>query len=401
MLLAFAAGMLIPVLPIYARSFGISYGLVGLVLAAQGFGNLMSDIPSGMLMGRLGQKWSMLIGLGVLALSMIAMGLSNTVPELILFGFIGGVGMSLWNISRHAYMTDTIPLHMRGRATATFGGINRIGIFAAPAVGGIVASMWGMRVPIILNGVFTMMALLVVAIFAVESDVRASHEVKGISGHTKELFNVFREHYRVLASAGLGQFLGQMIRSGRRVVIPLFAADVIGLDLNQIGLIVTFSAAIDMSMFYPAGVIMDRYGRKFASVPCFAIQALGMALIPFTSSFGTLLLATLVVGFGNGLGSGSMLTLGSDLAPKESMGEFIGMWRLIGDAGQTSAPIVVGRIADVMSLSMATFAIAAAGFGAAAVLALLVPETRPGHEKPAPAGMLLAAVRTQVGGKYG
>ncbi len=212
---------------------------------------------------------------------------------------------------------------------------------------------------------------------------------------------MFREHYRVLASAGLGQFLGQMIRSGRRVVIPLFAADVIGLDLNQIGLIVTFSAAIDMSMFYPAGVIMDRYGRKFASVPCFAIQALGMALIPFTTSFGTLLLATLVVGFGNGLGSGSMLTLGSDLAPKESMGEFIGMWRLIGDAGQTSAPIVVGRIADAMSLSMATFAIAAAGFGAAAVLALLVPETRPGHEKPAPAGMLLAAVRTQVGGKYG
>ncbi len=359
--------MLIPVLPLYARSFGVSYGVVGLVLAAQGIGNLLADVPSGMLMRKLGQRWSMLIGLGVLAISTIAMGVANTVPELIIYGLIGGVGMALWNISRHAYMTTTIPLHLRGRATATFGGINRIGVFAAPAVGGLVATLWGMRFPILLNGVLTLVAWVVIALYAVEEETPYAQEVKGLTGYVGELVTVFRGHYRVLASAGFATFLGSMIRSGRQVVIPLFAADVIGLDVGQIGLIVTISAAIDMSMFYPAGVIMDRFGRKFASVPSFAIQALGMALVPFTHSFVTLMLATLVVGFGNGIGSGTMLTLGSDLAPKDAMGEFIGMWRLIGDTGRTSAPLVVGRIADVMSLGAATFAIAAAGFGAAAV----------------------------------
>ncbi len=223
----------------------------------------------------------------------------------------------------------------------------------------------------------------------------------GLSGHTSHLLAVFGEHYRVLLSAGLGQFFGQMIRSGRRVVIPLYAADVVGLDLNQIGLIVTMSAAIDMAMFYPAGVIMDRYGRKFASVPCFAIQGLGMALVPLTFGFWSLLAATLVIGFGNGLGSGSMLTLGSDLAPKESMGEFLGMWRLIGDMGQTGAPLVVGTVADALSLSGATLVIAMTGFAAAAVLGLLVPETRPGHESPAPAGVWLATARAQMGGRHG
>jgi MFS family permease len=401
LILAFGAGMLIPVLPLYARSFGISYGLVGLVIASQGIGNLLGDVPSGVLVGRIGQRWSMIGGLGALAASMVAMGLARSVPELIVYGFIGGLGMALWSISRHGYMTSTIPVHVRGRATATFGGINRIGTFAAPAIGGLLATVYGMRLPFLVYGALVFGALIVVAAFTADDGERDTVSRGGVSGHTTHLFSVFEEHYRVLLSAGLGQFLGQMIRAGRRVVIPLYAADVIGLSIDQIGLIVTLSAAIDMAMFYPAGVIMDRFGRKFASVPSFAIQGLGMALVPLTFSFGTLLLATLIVGFGNGLGSGCMLTLGSDLAPKESMGEFLGMWRLIGDTGQTGAPLVVGTIADALSLSMATLVIAGAGIGAALVLALLVPETRPGHESPAPAGMLLAAARAQIGGRNG
>jgi MFS family permease len=129
-------------------------------------------------------------------------------------------------------------------------------------------------------------------------------------------------------------------------------------------------------MFYPAGQIMDRYGRKFAIVPSFAIQALGMALVPFTASFGALMFATMIIGFGNGIGSGSMLTVGSDLAPKDgSMGEFLGVWRLIGDAGATGAPVVVGGVADLVGLSMATFVIASMGLIASGIFGLLVPET--------------------------
>ncbi len=165
-LLAFGAGMLIPVLPLYARSFGISYGLVGLVLAAQGLGNLLGDIPSGVLVGRIGQRWSMAIGLGTLGATTLAMGLARSVPELVLYQFVGGVGLALWNISRHGYMTNAIPLHMRGRATATFGGINRIGVFAAPAIGGVLATAFGMRLPFLLYGGLVFGALAVVVLFA-------------------------------------------------------------------------------------------------------------------------------------------------------------------------------------------------------------------------------------------
>lgn len=383
--LAFGAGMLIPVLPLYARSFGASYALIGLALAGQGIGNLAGDIPAGILLGRIGQKRSMLLGLTCQIAAMLSMGAAQSISQIVVFGFIAGMGMALWNISRHAYMTDVIPVQLRGRATATFGGINRIGTFAGPAVGGMLASAYGLHFPFFVYAGVAMLAFAGVAIVVPDTGERAVIHRGGVRGHTYHLYAVIRKHYRVLGSAGVAQLLAQMIRSGRSVIVPLYAADVVGLDVTHIGWIVTLSAAIDMAMFYPAGLIMDRYGRKFASVPSFALQALGMALIPLTFSFGSLLAATLVIGFGNGLGSGTMLTLGSDLAPQESMGEFLGVWRLIGDVGQSAAPMAVGSIADALSLPLATFVIAGAGLGAALMLALFVPETLHRRHAPAPA----------------
>ncbi len=374
LILSFAAGMMIPITPLYARSFEISYSLVGVVLAAQGIGNMLGDVPAGMLLSKIGHKWSMLAGVGTLALAMLAMGWAQSVPELVTYGLVGGVGNALWNISRHAYMTDLIAIEHRGRATATFGGINRIGTFLGPALGGALGATYGLRFPFMVFAGIALTALVLSALFVNERvAVRVSRG--GLRGHTSHLVAVARTHFRILSTAGVGQLLAQMIRAGRTSLIPLYAADVIGLDLQSIGLIVTLSAAIDMAMFYPAGMIMDRFGRKYASVPSFLIQGIGMALIPLSSTFGGLLLATLVIGFGNGIGSGTMLTLGSDLAPKDSMGEFLGLWRLIGDSGSTGAPMVVGGIADLVGLSMATLVMAGVGFAAAGVLARLVPET--------------------------
>jgi MFS family permease len=166
-----------------------------------------------------------------------------------------------------------------------------------------------------------------------------------------------------------------MVRSGRRVIIPLYAADVIGLDAQAIGLTMSIAAAVELTTFYPAGIIMDQLGRKFAIVPCFFIQALGLALVPFTGGFASLLFAASLAGFGNGLGSGTMMTLGADLAPQDARGEFLGVWNLIGDVGGTAGPLVAGVVADVLVLQAAALVLAGAGFAAATVFARFVPET--------------------------
>ena len=83
------------------------------------------------------------------------------------------------------------------------------------------------------------------------------------------------------------------------------------------------------------------------------------------------------MGFGNGLGAGTMMTLGADLAPPGRIGPFLAGWRLLGDSGAMAVPLLVGAIAGTLALPAAALAVAAIGAGAAATFAWGVPETRP------------------------
>ena len=370
--------MLIPVMPLYAGSFNVSYGLVGLAVGSLGIGTLVGDLPTGVLLGRLGERRTMQIGLVSMALCMFALSQSRSFPELVIYNFLAGVGSALWNISRHMYLANASASGQRGRSIAMFGGINRIGSFLGPVVGGYIGDTFGLGAPFLLYAIVAGIGFLFPTFFAVDHPREpGGHELQRASWltHVSDLWRVARTEAHVLTPAGIGQLFAQMIRSGRQIIVPLYGADMLGLDVQTIGWIVSISSFVDMSLFYPAGFIMDRFGRKFAYVPCFLIQGIGMALIPFTAGFGTLLGAAALMGFGNGLGSGTMMTLGADLAPRQSMGEFLGIWRLVGDVGQTGGPIITGSIADALSLPVATFVIAGVGVLAALTLGLFVPET--------------------------
>ena len=374
-LLSFGTGMMIPVLPLYAADFEIAYGLIGLVLAAESLGTWLGDVPAGMILRRLGDKRNMMVGIGLLGLSVVALFWTTTVGQVLLLRLLAGFGNAMYGVSRHAFVAGKVSVGNRGKAISLLGGLARIGKFGGPAVGGLIASQVSLPATFLLYGVVAGFAFLCVA--ALLPDGRAT-AVLGAGAHTRSrhnLWQVLKHHYGVLAAAGTGQLFAQMIRAGRDAIIPLFAADVLGLDVQTIGFIVSLSSAVDMSLFIPAGIIMDRYGRKYAIVPSFSIQMLGMALVPFAGSAAGLALAACTIGFGNGLSSGAMMTLGADLAPTETRGEFLGVWRLIGDTGTSVGPLAVGGVAQLLALASAAWAIASAGLLAALIFAFLVPET--------------------------
>src|SRR5690606_10434626 len=207
-----------------------------------------------------------------------------------------------------------------------------------------VATLFGLRSPFVLYAALCFVALLLVVRFLPRADRRLVPPTA--QGARKALAAAGP----VLRDAGIGQLLGQMTRAGRKVLIPLFASEVLGLGAFDVGLIVSLSGMVDMLMFYPAGWLMDTRGRKHAIVPCFLVMGLGMLLVPFTTGFTRLRAAGLLVGFGNGVGSGTMMTLGADLAPRDATGEFLGLWRMIGDAGLVGGPLLVGAVAQATSL---------------------------------------------------
>ena len=373
LMITLGGGLLIPILPLYAAGFNISYGLIGLALAGESLGTLIADVPTGMMQRRFGGKQIMLAGFAVMVISVGLLFFAESIWMALLLRLIAGFGRAMVNVSMHIYVTNQVELSQRGKALSMFGGTHRLGGFIGPAAGGLIAGSLGFGAAFIAAAAVTGIGLICAMLFIrgsqrEESRNRSDH-------HQLHLLDVLRSHGRVLASAGTAQIFGQMIRAGRVVIIPLFAADALGLEVDQIGFIVSLSAAVDFSLFLVAGWLMDRHGRKFAIVPCFSIQALGMALVPLTASFGGLLFAAVVIGLGNGLGAGTMMTLGADLSPDESRGEFLGVWRLISDVGFTGAPLVIGTVADLLVLSSAIWVIAGSGLAAAGIFLLFVPET--------------------------
>ncbi|MFN2198219.1 MAG: MFS transporter [Anaerolineales bacterium] len=374
-LISLAGGILIPVLPLYLREFEVGYGLVGLVLSGQAIGMLIMDIPSGMVMRRLGQRRAMIVGLSLVALSTLALFWARSVPEALLYRIFSGMGFSVFGVSRHAYIAENAVIGVRGRAVALFGGINRIGRFSGPAIGGMIGSALSLRAPFLIMGLLISIALFLVILMVPRTRATQFREQGSLKSYVQQLWSTAKDQYRILTTVGAGQLFAQMVRTGRDVLIPLYGADVLGLDVAQIGWISTFASAIDMTLFYPVGMVMDRWGRKYAIVPSFLVQGIGLALIPLTTGFLGLAAVGGLIGFGNGLGSGTMLTLGADLAPAEVRGEFLGMWRLIGDLGFTLGPSIAGAVAAALALPAAALVMGSSGVVASMIFLFLVPET--------------------------
>ena len=199
--------------------------------------------------------------------------------------------------------------------------------------------------------------------------------------HLSRIKGIIGAHSRTLMRAGFASLALQLLRSGRIILIPLFG-HFLGLDIAAIGLIISLAALIDALLFYPVGVVMDRFGRKWMSVPCLLLSAVALAALPLTQGFYSLLAVALLAGFANGLGTGSLLTLGSDLAPPESRSEFLGIWRFIGDLGHAGGPLMIGTMIGLATLGAAAAATAGIGLAGAAVMYWLVDETLHREKKP-------------------
>jgi MFS family permease len=186
---------------------------------------------------------------------------------------------------------------------------------------------------------------------------------------------VLRSHGKVFATAGVAAFSLQLMRAARELLVPLFGAAA-GLDVAAIGIIYSLSSALDMSLFYPVGVWIDRHGRKWSAVSSTFVFSLALALLPLVVGYYSLLAVGLLLGLANGLGTGIVMVMGADMSrDSPHRGQFLGVWRLIGDVGVSVAPLVTGALTGIASLAAASLCVAGFGFVGTAMMMSLVPET--------------------------
>ena len=200
-------------------------------------------------------------------------------------------------------------------------------------------------------------------------------------------WGVFRTMWRfrrVLSRLGLAAASLSAVRSARQVVLPLWGLS-IGLDAQTIALVVGISGAIDFALFYASGQVMDRFGRLWAALPAMLLMGAGFLALAFTHDLTSaamwFAMFSAVLGVGNGLSSGILLTLGADVAPKGDPAPFLGSWRTLTDAGGAISPLLVSGIAAVSSLSIATGAVGVIGLLGAFAFLRWVPRFVP-RERP-------------------
>ena len=372
-LLSFGQGILIPVLPGFAKEeMAASIGLIGLVIAARYIGTMIFDVPAGILVGRIGLRKTMTAGVLLFGVAALWAGMSPNFSSLMAARLLAGASYALWSISRHSYIAAAVPMDVRGRALAVFGGLSRIATILGPLIGGILAEFVGIRVPFYAQAtvaIFTLLMILVTAKNMVEP------QQTGMRRNVfKELGSVISTHRSDFATAGVAAIALQFLRSGREFLIPVWGEE-IGLGKDQIGYIATISFAVDSMMFPLVGYSMDRWGRKSTGIPAFLVLGIAVALIPQTGTFGALLAVGLLAGLGNGLSSGFVLITGTDLSPKNNPGGFLGVWRFISDTGGASGPVAIGGLAQIVTLGVASLATAGIGAVGAFMLIFIVKET--------------------------
>src|ERR1700739_2468366 len=96
-------------------------------------------------------------------------------------------------------------------------------------------------------------------------------------------------------------------------------------------------------------------------------------LMPLTHGAGTLTLTAMIMGFGNGIGSGIVMTLAADTPPEIGRPKFLGLWRELSDAGQGIGPLILSGVTAVAGLTAGITVSGLVGFAAAAVMWAFIP----------------------------
>ncbi len=379
-------GVVFPVMPLYARSFGVDYGGVGLFIGAFGFMRLFGDLIGGAVVDRKGERWAATVGMSFLAVCATATGLAPSYGVAIVFWGLAGIGSAVSSSSMFTYIVKVAPPDRVGRVLSFFFGAFNVGIIAGGSIGGVVASRFGLAAPLFLYSAILAAGAWFYVPFFIKPIRRATPptpaealDVAAVASEEAPL----PSRGPVRSMLALPGFMTAMminlaylwmVGAVFNTLLSLFAQDELGLSTAAIGVLFSITVAVEFVVLFPAGAWADRFGRKKVVIPGLLGLAISLAAMGFSTSVWMLVIALIGNAVTGGFAGVPPAAMVSDVVPEHQKGMAMGTFRFFGDIGFLFGPLVAGATSNQFGFEIA-FILAAIPCLVAMVMTMRTAET--------------------------
>jgi multidrug resistance protein len=250
-------GVVVPVMPVYARELGIGEAGLGMLFASYAIGNIVAALPFGLLSDKVGRRPFLVFGMLAMAGAFILYAYSTTYVALFLSRFLDGVTAAAnWSVGL-AIIADIYPEGERGQGMGTVMGAMGAGAIAGPALGGILYDWLGYKSPFLLVAVVCLAGGLIALI---------SRELKELTPQGGET-GFARKAKAVLSYPGILLTLmivmmGSVSLGVLEPLFPVYLEENLGLGSTAIGLLFALTVLTYTLASPLVGRLSDRVGRK-------------------------------------------------------------------------------------------------------------------------------------------
>jgi MFS family permease len=349
MVLMMGAGIISPVLPLYAGEFGVSYTGAGALVSAFALGRFVFDYVGGTLSDRVPARWMAGGGAALTALASLLCGVARSFPMLVAYRVLEGIGSAFYVTTAMAFITRTVGPGQMGRAMGFYQGMLLLGVSFGPGIGGYIAHVAGLRAPFFAYAFFS--AVVAVSALRLVADVPPAPQPAADADEERVSTLL---HDRAFVFALLLTALIFITRAGLRLnLIPLFAHDVVGLNELWVGLTLTITAFANFLVLWHAGSLIDRRGRRRTVLPVLAFTTVIVAVFPLARSFSLLVLVAGLLGAALGYLAPAPAAIIADVTPVALSGRAMGLYRMAADLGLLVGPLAFGAIAGSFGFTAA------------------------------------------------
>lgn len=342
------AGMVAPLLPVYAHDLGAGAFQIGLIFGAFSLTRSIFVPYFGKLSDRKGKKPLLTYGLFIYFFLSLLYTLSKNVEALILLRLGQGFASAMILPVAQSYVGLITPTHKEGRIMGIFNISIFGGLSLGPLLGGVVTDWLNIQVAFLSMGALSfsgfLFCLLLLPAESSPEQRNPSSSGKPVSYgdlmKTPSVISLFT--FRACFTVCMGITW---------TFLPFVASTELGLSSSAIGVLVMSNVFVAGLFQVPMGYLADRFSKRMLVSAGGVLAVISILYLGFASSFTELILANGFLGLAGGISFPAIMALGVIEGRKtNAMGSLMGLLALAHSVGMFVGPLLAGMLIDFFSL---------------------------------------------------